>query len=192
MSESASKHARLRLEAVAVAQLCSFCARRVLLRSTALSNSALLARRPCADGKGALAPTRPVLSSTLVRRLAASLSQGAQLFYRWTESTQTYKHSCQTLAQSAVPADAGRMESQLVLLLFSTSAQRKERRRTSLKVLARLARDVVVVPLQLAVELAVLLVDPGDVALVLVGALARPLLPLVEAARDVLESVSVL
>jgi len=82
------------------------------------------------------------------------------------------------------------MESQLVLLLFSTSAQRKERRRTSLKVLARLARDVVVVSLQLAVELAVLLVDPGDVALVLVGALARPLLPLVEAARDVLESVS--
>lgn len=56
-----------------------------------------------------------------------------------------------------------------------------EAERTSFEVLPRLPRNVVVVPRQLAVEHPVLLVDPGDVPLVLVLALARAFLALVEA-----------
>lgn len=55
-------------------------------------------------------------------------------------------------------------------------------KRTSLEVLPRLPRDLVVVPRKLLVEHAILLVDPGNVALVLVLALTGTLLTLVETA----------
>ena len=74
-----------------------------------------------------------------------------------------------------------------------TARSKTAKQRTALEVLPRLAGDVVVVPRELAVELPVLLVDPGNVALVLVVALAGPLLPLVDAAttRGIMSSVRV-
>ena len=56
-------------------------------------------------------------------------------------------------------------------------------RLTSLEIVPRLFRNVVVVPREFLVEHAILFVDPGDISLVFVVAFPAPLLSLVQTAQ---------